>query len=188
MVLFTGKGEQMSKQLIWKAIMDRREVGVLEGKMMGPALYRNALELLLLDRVFLEEYFGDRISLDATTKDYQLNITVTNTYTHPVSGTLELVLAPELKMEAHCTTQVNLPANTTKTLQFALNPQAGAMDKTNPIAVHYKWGTSKKSTLAILDLPRAISAHQLLYGNTPKVTYPVTIHNFTEKTIFPGKS
>ena len=29
MVLFTAKGEQMSKQLIWETIMDRREVGVL---------------------------------------------------------------------------------------------------------------------------------------------------------------
>jgi hypothetical protein len=188
MVLFTNKGEQMSKELMWKTIMDRREVGVLgTGKMMGPALYRNALELLLLDRIFLEEYFGDRISLEATTKDYQLNVTVTNTYSHPVSGTLELVLAPELKMTGALTTQVSLPANTTKTLQFALNPQASAMRKTNPIAVHYKWGTSKKSTLAILDLPRAISVQQLLYGQAPKVTYPVTIHNFTEKPSFPVK-
>ncbi len=188
MVLFTAKGEQLSKELIWETIMDRREVGVLgTGKMMGPALYRNALQLLLLDRVFLEEYFGDSISLEATTKDYQLSVTVTNTYSHPVTGTLELVLPPELKMAGALKTQVSLPANTTKTLQFALNPQASAMRRTNPVAVHYKWGTSKKSTLAILDLPRAISVQQLLYGNTPKVTYPVAIHNFTDKSSFPVK-
>ncbi|MBK8884237.1 MAG: hypothetical protein IPN67_18300 [Bacteroidales bacterium] len=188
MVLFTKKGEQMSKAALWNAIMDRREVGVLgTGKMMGPALYRNALELLYLDRVYLEEYFGDRVSLEATTKDYQLSVTVTNTYSHPVSGMLELVLAPELKMKGALKTNVSLPANTTKTLQFALDPQASAMRKTNPIAVHYKWETSKKSTLAILDLPRAISVQQLLYGNTPRVTYPDTIHNFTDKASFPVK-
>ena len=73
MVLFTPKGEQMSKELIWKTIMDRREVGVLgAGKMMGPALYRNALELLLLDRIFLEEYFGDRVSLEQIQKPISL--------------------------------------------------------------------------------------------------------------------
>ena len=188
MVLFTTKGEPMSKELMWKTIMDRREVGVIgTGKMMGPALYRNALEILLLDRVFLEEYFGDRISLEANTTDYQLNVTVTNTYSHPVSGNLELVLAPELKIKGPLTTQVNLPANTTKTLNFALDPQASAMRRTNPIAIHFKWANSKKSTLAILDLPRAISVQQLLYGNTPKVTYPVTIHNFTDKSSFPVK-
>ncbi len=188
MVLFTPKGEKLSKEVMWKAIMDRREVGVLgDGKMMGPALYRNALELLLLDRVFLEEYFGDRISLEANTTDYQLNVTVTNTYPHPVSGTLEIVLPPELKMSGSGTTQVSLPANTTRTLQFAINPQASAMRKTNPIAVHFKWPTSQKSTLTILDLPRAISVQQLLYGVTPSVSYPVTIHNFTGKTSFPVK-
>ncbi len=188
MVLFTPRGEQFSKELMWKAIMDRREVGVLgDGKMMGPALYRNALELLLLDRIYLEEYFGDRVSLEATTTDYQLNVTIANTYSHPVSGTMELVPAPELKISGPLTIQVSLPANTTKTLQFAITPQASAMRKTNPIAVNFKWATSRKSTLAILDLPRAISVQQLLYGNTPKVTYPVTIHNFTGKASFPVK-
>lgn len=188
MVLFTRKGEQMSKELMWEAIMSRREVGILgTGKMMGPALYRNALELLLLDRVYLEEYFGDRISLEAATNDYQLNVTVTNTYSHPVSGALELVLAPELKISGPLTTQVSLPANTTKTIQFALDPQANAMRKANPIAIHYKWGASHKSTLTMLNLPRAISVQQLLYGDTPKVTYPVTIHNFTTKASFPVK-
>jgi hypothetical protein len=39
----------------------------------------------------------------------------------------------------------------------------------------------------MLDLPRAISVHQLLYGHAPKVTYPVTIHNFTDQATFPVK-
>ncbi|MEI6048715.1 MAG: hypothetical protein WCS03_07425 [Bacteroidota bacterium] len=188
MVLFIKKGEQITKTLMYEAIMDRCEVAVIgAGKMMGPELYRNTLELLLLDRVFLEEYFGDRINIEASTENYQLNVTLTNIYPHAVSGALEIVLPPELKMAGALSTQVNLPANTSKTLQFALQPTAGAMNKTNPVAVHYKWGTNKKSTLTILDLPRAISVQQLLYGHTPKVTYPVTIHNFSEKPTFPVK-
>ena len=106
MVLFIKKGDQITKQRMWDAIMDRREVAVLgSGKMMGPALYRHVLEFLLLDRVFLEEYFGDRINLEASTDGYQLNVSVTNTYTHSVSGTLEIVLPPELKMADKLTTQ-----------------------------------------------------------------------------------
>jgi hypothetical protein len=155
--------------------------------MMGPALYRNALEILLLDRVFLEEYFGDRVNLEAYTKDYQLNVTIDNTYTHAVSGTLEIVLPPELKIAGTLITQVNLPSNTSKTLHYDIKPLSSAMNKTNPIAVHYTWGTNKKSTLTMLDLPRTISVQQLLYGHTPKVTYPVTIHNFTDKSTFPVK-
>jgi hypothetical protein len=41
--------------------------------------------------------------------------------------------------------------------------------------------------MTMLDLPRTISVQQLLYGHTPKVTYPVTIHNFTDKSTFPVK-
>jgi len=85
------------------------------------------------------------------------------------------------------TTQVNLPSNTSKTLHYDIKPLSSAMNETNPIAVHYTWGTNKKSTMTMLDLPRTISVQQLLYGHTPKVTYPVTIHNFTDKSTFPVK-
>ncbi len=188
MVLFINKGEQISKEGLYGAIMDRREVAVLEGgKMMGPVLYRNALELLLLDRVFLEEYFGDRVSIEASTEKYQLTVNLTNTYAHAVSGNLDIVLPAELKISGNMTTQVSIPANSTKTVQFALIPSADAMGKANPVAVHYKWETSKKSTLAMLKLPRAISVQQLLYGHAPKVSYPVSIHNFSGKSTFPVK-
>jgi len=188
MVLFTPKGTQLSQQLMWESIMQRREVAVLEnGKMMGPALYRNALQLLLLDRVFLEEYFGSRINLEAFTKDYQLNVNITNTYDHPVSGTVDIVLPTELKMEETASAEVKLPAGGSKSLQFNLQPTINAMARTNPIAVHYKWETGKKSTLTMTDLPAAISAHQLMFANAPGFSYPVTIHNFTDQTTFPVK-
>jgi hypothetical protein len=186
MVLFVKKGEQLTKKLMWEAIMDRREVAVIgSGKMMGKALYRNALEFLLLDRIFLEDYFGDRINLEAFTKDYQLNVTLTNTNAHAVSGSLEIILPAELKITEPFNTQVNLPAKSSKTLQFELKPMASAMNKTNPIALHFTWSSGEKTTVTILDLPRAISVHQLLYGHTPKVIYPVTIHNFSDKSTFP---
>lgn len=188
MVLFLKKGESISKESMWKAIMDRREVGVLvNGKMMGPALYRNALELLLLDRISLEEYFGSRVTLEATTKDYQLSVEVNNTYNHAISGTVEIVLPPELKIAGSLTTAITIAANSSKTISLALNPQSSAMGKTNPIAIHLKAGTLKKSTLTMLDLPRAISVQQLLYAHTSKVTYPVTVHNYTRKSSFPVK-
>lgn len=188
MVLFVPKGNQLSKKLLWEAIMDRREVAVLSGGlMMGPASFRNALQLLLIDRVWLEEYFGDRINLDASVRDYKLILNISNLYQKPIAGTLNIVLPPELKMEGSKSLQVTLPANSTKTLEFVLDPQASAMKKANPVALHFKWGEQKKSTLAMLDLPKAISVHQLLYGHAPKVTYPVAIHNFTDRQSFPVK-
>lgn len=188
MVLFINKGDKISKKNMWEAIMSRHEVSVLgNGKMMGPALFRNTLEMLLLDRVFLEEYFGDRINFEASTKDYQLNVTFSNTYSHPVSGNLEIVLPPELKIKGELTSLVSLPAKSSVTMQFQLLPKVTAMGQTNPIAMHFKWGKSKKSTLAMLDLPPAISVHDLLFGHTPTVSYPLTIHNFSDKPSFPVK-
>ncbi|MCD6598167.1 MAG: hypothetical protein J7L04_10790 [Bacteroidales bacterium] len=188
MVLFLDKGKQLTRESMWEAILDRREVGVLElGKMVGPALYRNALQMLLLDRVFLEDYFGDRIDLQAVTEGYDLQVTITNTTDETVSGTLELGLPKEIKVNEESSVTVNLTPRSTKTLHFRLQPGENAMDNTNPVAVHYKWNEKKKSTLAMLDLPPAISVHQLLYGHAPKVSYPVTIHNFTDKSSFPVK-
>ena len=188
MVLFNKKGEQWNNDQMWESIMSRREVGVAaNGKMMGPALFRNALELLVLDRVFLEEYFGDRINIEPTTKGDILTITISNSYSHAVNGNLDLVLPPELKVKSSLNTAVNISADGTQTLQFELLPSSSAMGITNPIAIHYKWDNHQKSSVTMLDLPPAISAHQLLYGQSPKVAYPVSIHNYTDKTTFPVK-
>ena len=188
MVLFLDKGGKLTKKSMWEAILDRREVGVIEkGKMMGPAKFRNALQILLLDRVYLEEYFGDRINLKAVTNDYDLQITITNTYTHSVSGELKLVLPQQIRIKERKNINVTLPAGTSKTLHFSLIPTASEMDKANSIGIHFNWNDKKKSTLALFDLPPAISVHRLLYGHTPKVSFPVTIHNFTSKSSFPVK-
>ncbi|HEY4156405.1 MAG TPA: hypothetical protein VGM24_13280, partial [Puia sp.] len=186
MVLFIKKGEKLTKPGMWDAIMHRREVAILEeGKMMGPAEYRHALQMLLLDRVFLEEYFGDRIDLQAEMDNYTLRISLSNTYDHPVSGSLEIKLPPELKLAAAIPTELALPANSTKNIEIRILPMAEAMDKTNPVAVRFQWGKKTKATLAILDLPPAISVHRLLYGLAPKIKYPVTIHNFSTANSYP---
>ncbi len=188
MVLFLEKGEQLTRESMWNAILDRREVGVLEkGLMMGPANFRNALQMLLLDRVSLEEYFRDRINIEAVTNDYDLQVTIENTYPHTVSGELNVVLPAGLKLKEATSLRVDLPAGTTKTLHFALLPTAAVMDAENAVSIQFNWNDKTKSTLASFNLPPVISVNQLLYGHTPKVNYPVTIHNFTAKTSFPVK-
>src|ERR1035437_4007105 len=188
MILFVKKGEKFTREVMWQSILSRKEVAVLrQGKMMGPALYRNALNMLALDREFLEEYYGDRVNIDAVTDGYQLKVTFTNTYTHAVSGKLNIGLPAEMKIKGEASSKVDLAANSSKTVTFQLQPLADAMAKTNPIAVHYNWGSSKKSTIAMLNLPPAISVNRLLYGHIPSINYPVTIHNFSGEASFPVK-
>ena len=188
MVLFLEKGKALTRKSMWQAILDRREVGVLEkGKMLGPKNYRNALQMLVLDRIFLEDYFGDHLNIEANTEGYDLQVMISNTSNNSVFGNLNLVLPKELTIKEKSSIEVNLPSRGSKILHFTLQPQSEAMDQTNPIAVHYNWNGKKKSTITMLDLPPAISVHRLLYGHTPKISYPVTIHNFTNKTSFPVK-
>ncbi|MEI7523564.1 MAG: hypothetical protein WCJ95_04495, partial [Mariniphaga sp.] len=186
MVLFIKKGEKLTRDLMWEAIMDRREVAVLgQGKMMGPALYRNALQLLLLDRLFLEEYYGDRIDIQAEVMGYNVQLNLTNTYPHAVTGKLILKLPPEVITEGTYPSALTLPANSSKTIQIKVRPLAGGMNRTNPVIAEFSWGDKTKTTMTILDMPPSISAHQLLYGHAPTVKYPVSIHNFASEKPFP---
>jgi len=188
MVLFVKKGESLTKEKMWDAILNRREVAVLnQGKMMGAKLYRNSLQMLLLDRIFLEEYFGDRINVRAEVNDNNLVVCISNTYHKAVSGELQITLSPELEIKGEPFLKVVLPAQSSKNVQFKLQPKLDAMDRTNPVAIHFNWENKKKSTLTMLDLPPAISVHKLLYGHAPKVCYPVTVHNYTQQTSFPLK-
>lgn len=186
MVLFLEKGTELTTNSMWDAILDRREVGILaKGKMMGPEVFRNALQLLLLDRIYLEDYFGDRINIEAVVEGYELKVTVTNTYSNEIKGSLILTLPEQLKIEGSESLDFSLPANGKNTFSFKIQPDASAMGRTNPIAVHCKWNDNEKSTIAMLDLPPAISVHQLLYGHTPTIEFPVTVHNFSSELYFP---
>ncbi len=188
MVLFVPKGEALSRETIWESILHRREVAVMNlGKMMGPASFRHPLELLLLDRMFLEEYFGDRVDLQASTSGYELTIQVNNTYDHPVSGRMEVRLPPEVIALDSLPSLVSLPARGERSFHIRIRPLAAAMNATNPLVASFDWAGKHKSTMAILDLPPAISVHRLLYGQSPQVSYPVSIHNFQSGADFPVK-
>lgn len=182
MMLFVPKGTPFSREVMWEAILKRREVGIFaKGKMTGPANFRNALEMLFLDREYPETYFGERVSMTATTSDYTLRVHLNNTLDKSVEGDLKLVLPNGLKIAGEQAHIVSLPAHSEKIINIQIQPSAVAMGHANAIAVHFY----NKKTLALLDLPPAISVNRLLYGHTPKVEYPVSVHNFTSKSSFP---
>ena len=181
MVLFNKKEDGFNREKMWEAIMDRRAVAVAEGGfIMGADLYRKAMQLLLLDRIYIEEYFKDRVSLNAVTKGHKLYVTVSNLYSHVINGTLIVKLPEQLSLSGNQAISIQLPANTSKDLVFEINPSEKAMDRLNAVVVQYDWDNSSKSTMAALNLPPAISVHQLLYGSSLGLEFPVTIHNITK--------
>jgi hypothetical protein len=185
-VLFIEKDKPLTRESMWDAILDRRATGIMEqGKMLGPAGYRHALQMLLLDRVYLEAYFNENIDLKAMVNGYDLEVTLRNFGEKAVLGDLEPVFPAGVTAKDPAMVHVDLAPNSSKTFHFTLQPGKEALGCTNPLAVHYHMEGRKKSTLAMLDLPPAISVHRLLYGHAPRVSYPVSVHNFTGESSFP---
>ena len=75
---------------------------------------------------------------------------------------------------------MTIPAGETIFKTAEITPTLAAMGRVNPIQVRFEWDGANKRTLAVLDLPRPISVHQLLYGQSPAVEYPVSIYNEPE--------
>jgi len=186
MILFMEKGEALTQESIWEAILDRRATGVLEmGKMLGPASFRNPLQMLALDRVFLEDYFGDRIDLQTQMDGNTLQVKVTNFHNKSLYGNVEITLPAAVSTGDPLVVPLDIPMNSARMVKILLQPGALAMGKANPIGVAFNTEAKQKHTMAVLDLPPAISVHQVQYGHAPKVQFPVSVHNFTEQSSFP---
>ena len=185
MILFIEKEKELSKKTIWEAIMNRKEVAILEKALvMGPASYRKAMQLLYLDRIFLESYFKDHLNIQSHTDGYNLVVNITNYSNQKIQGEISLAGSPYIHTsQDHKSVQLN-PGQSIETI-FPLNISKGGMGKSNPIAIHMDWDGKRKSTLQMMDMPPTISIHQLLYGHAPSVAFPVTIHNHTDKQSFP---
>jgi hypothetical protein len=186
MMLFLEKGEELTRESMWKAILDRRATGILDmGKMIGPASFRNPLQMLLLDRVFLESYFGDRMDLHAEVVGNTLQVRVRNFTEGALYGDVEITLPDQVGSDDPLVVPLDIPLNGTRVVNVRLQPGIEAMGRANPLGVTFKTKDGTKRSLAVLDLPPAISLHQVLYGHAPKVPFPVTVHNFTRQSTFP---
>jgi hypothetical protein len=186
MILFMEKGEALTRESMWEAILDRRATGVLEmGKMLGPASFRNPLQMLLLDRVFLEDYFGDRIDLKAEVSGNTLQVTVRNFNNESLYGDVEITLPGQVSTDDPLIVPLDIPVNSARVVNVNLLPGKEAMGRANALGVAFKAESKTKHTMAMLDLPPAISLHQVIYGHAPKVQFPVSVHNFTEQSSFP---
>jgi hypothetical protein len=185
-ILFAPKGQAWSREAMWEAILSRREVGVLpQGRMLGPKAFRNALQLLLLDRIYLENYFGDAIQIQAVVDGRSLRVRLANVRETPVSGKLNIIAAPELELLGEPSLAVSLASGAAREFTFDIRPRAEGMGRTNPVLATFAWAGKQKRTLAIMDMPPAVSAHKLLYGQSPEVIYPVSVHNFGSQNSFP---
>lgn len=181
MVLFNRKGDTFDREKMWEAIMDRRSVAIAEkGLVMGSDRFRNATYLMMLDKDYLEYYFGDRVDISSFIEGTRLYVDITNTYRHSIEGTFALKLPAQVGTSGPAERKIRIAAGCTERLEIDLNPSKEAMAKLNAIGITFDWGCSSKSTMAKLDMPPAVSAHQLLYGSSEGTSFPVSVYNHTD--------
>jgi hypothetical protein len=186
MVLFTPKDGPFTREVLWKAILERRAAGILPlGKMMGPRLFRSALQMLWLDRIFLEKRFGDAVQLAAEIQGRVLSVRLAGAGATPLSGTLSIRTAPGVSVVGETSREVSLHPERATDEVFRLALSREAMGRANPILIEFRWPDGRKRTLAVLDLPPAVSIPALLYGQAASFDLPVSIHNFGDGSSVP---
>lgn len=180
MVLFMPKGSSFNNEAMWNAIMDKRQVAVLpRGILAGPEKFRAPLNALLLDRILLENIFAEKVQIGAHIENYTLHIRVSNYKGSAVNGRISIKIPDGITMDGGLLPDISLNAGETKIIQVNLKARVEAMGKTHPIVVSYNDMTDTKSTMTMMDLPRAINSHTLLYGHSPEIRFPVSVHNFS---------
>lgn len=186
MVLFTPKGGRFDREAMWKAIMERRAVGVMPlGRMLGPKAFRGPLLLMELDRVLPERLFGDAVQLRAEVEGRTLAVRLANAGGEAINGRLTVRPAPGIDLAGEAAREIALAPGRQTVASFPLRLTKDAMGRTSPILVEYRHPGGMKRTLAVLDLPPAISLPALLYGQAPTVEIPVSIHNFGDEAVVP---
>ncbi len=183
MVLFTPKSEPFSRPAMWKAIKERREVAIEatneELTVMGDARWRETIQLLMIERGFIENYFGDQVGIVGRVEGTTLRVVLRNWGSEAVRGSFAVTLPPTVSLAGSVPGRISIPAGGAREISVDLNPSVEAMGRRSAITIGFDWGSSSKKVLAEMDMPQGVSTHKLLYGSTSRCAFPVSVYNFT---------
>ena len=183
MVLFTPKGEPFSREAMWAAIMDRREVAIEsaleEFTVMGDARFRRPVQLMIAERAYIENYFGDQVGITARVEGTTLKVALQNFGRKAVSGAFSISLPPTASLAGSIPERLRIRPGATKEITVDLTLTPEAMGRRSAVTVGFDWGASSKKVMAEMDMPPAVSTHRLLYGTAAGCKFPVSVYNFT---------
>ena len=106
--------------------------------------------------------FGDRVQIEASVQGRSLRVRLENLRGSALDGKLEVRAAPELELLVDSSVSLSLVPGTATVLTFDIRPRLEAMGRANPVLASFTWDGGKKRTLAVMDLPPAVSTHKLL--------------------------
>ncbi len=183
MLVFLDKGRKLTVHNIFEAIVDKKAVGVFErGRMVGLKKYVEAMWMLLMDRIYLEERFAESADVEAKVRGEDLIVQLRNKSAEKLKAQLVFDMPKELQIQNGMHKMpVNLVAHENRILRFPITYNSAASGRINPVVVTLDWGRNKCSDLAYIELPNPIETHRLLLVDEGNVSLPVTIWNCSEQ-------
>lgn len=180
MVLFLEKNVELSQTNILETIMNRRAVAVFEnGTLAGLPQWKIPLQILLLDRLYLEETFQEKAEVAAKVTDENLIVKVRNNSLQPFDANL-LLRVPDGIIVGSNVRQVPVSLNGKESITFTwhLTYDGRAAGEVNPIGVILNYGGNSIRTLTHLDIPQPLETHQLLFDLPGTISFPFTLWNW----------
>ena len=122
-----------------EAILDRRAVAVYEkGLVAGPPALRDALRILLLEQVCLEESIPGPVALDAAIEDRTLRVRVSNRSNRAIRGELSLSLTDTVTTKRKSgPRRFNLAPREERVVKYPLRFMPEAAGRSNLIGVAF---------------------------------------------------
>ena len=178
MLIFLKKGEILNKENLFRAVLDKREVGIFPGfKISGYKEFTGPLRLLFLEKLYLIEKFSEKFSISSEIRFERLYITVSNNYEIPKKAVINFFPSSGINLDKKWTS-VEIPANSVVNVDvpFSINPVN--VDKENVIISELTIDDKKISSLSHIYIPPAIECYSLNYFNEGDIQYPITYWNY----------
>lgn len=179
MVLLLDKDTELTRENLFKAILDRRCVGVFsDGEIIGPREFIEPLWILTMDRVYLDREFAESADIYAKVKGENLQVLLRNKQGSTLNAELIFDLPKELSLGDNVRRMaVSLNAWEQRAITLPISYTNQAAGKLNPIAVTLDWGANRCSSITYIDVPPAVVIHHLMLVDEGKFSFPITLCN-----------
>lgn len=177
MIIFIPRDNTFTKEELFKAILDKRAIGIFpRGHIVGPEEYRKIFYLLILEEEYLCKSFEKKVRVDLDIDDNKLAVKIHNYSNKNFKGMLELNSSPGLLLE-DVRKEIQISKGCT-TIAIPLRYTSKSAGETLVVGATLTWNGSKSFGLAYLNLPDAITMPPMLYRYSDDVDIVATIYNY----------
>jgi len=182
MILLIGRDEELNEETLFKAILDKRAIVIFpRGKIFGSSLLSKSLKLLVLEREYLRESFGEDVELEAEFENDHLKVTLLNRSAETLTGELKIQVSSSIKLEVEEST-ISLKPEEKVERRFPVSFTKMAAARENLALASFTWMRGRVYALTHKAIPEPISTYSILYEEVGDVKVSFTVYNYTRNS------